>query len=53
VLNAIWFTLGGMAIVFATLCALLVVMMGLGRVLKPRPQSRAGAASSPGPVGKT
>lgn len=39
-LNALWFVLGGMAIVFATLGLLLVVMAGLNRWLSPKPGSK-------------
>jgi Na+-transporting methylmalonyl-CoA/oxaloacetate decarboxylase gamma subunit len=56
VLNAAWFVLAGMAIVFATLGVLLGVMMALNRALRPRSaaRTRAGAASPAGPgVGKT
>ncbi|OGK78344.1 MAG: hypothetical protein A2X53_21145 [Candidatus Rokubacteria bacterium GWA2_70_23] len=48
--NAVWFVLGGMAIVFATLCVLLAVMMGLGRLLRPKPRpnvANVGAGASP------
>jgi Na+-transporting methylmalonyl-CoA/oxaloacetate decarboxylase gamma subunit len=40
VLNAVWFVLGGMAIVFATLSLLVVVMMGLNRWLGPDPEGK-------------
>ena len=54
--NAVWFVLGGMAIVFATLCVLLAVMMGLGRLLRPKPRPNvvnvgAEASSSSGRQG--
>lgn len=40
-LNAVWFVLGGMAIVFATLSLLVVVMMGLNRWLGPDPEGKS------------
>ena len=48
--NAVWFVLVGMAIVFATLCVLLAVMMGLNRLLRPKPRpnvANVGAGASP------
>jgi len=36
-LNAAWFVLAGMGIVFATLSLLVVVMMALNRWVEPRP----------------
>ncbi|MBI4589584.1 MAG: hypothetical protein HY725_12160 [Candidatus Rokubacteria bacterium] len=39
-LSAVWFVLGGMAIVFATLSLLVVVMLGLNRWLGPKPQAK-------------
>ena len=55
-MNAIWFVLGGMAIVFATLAVLQVVMMGLARLMRPKPRPNvanvgAGAAPSSGRQG--
>ena len=49
-MNAIWFVLGGMAIVFATLAVLLAVMMGLARLLRPEPRpnvANVGPGASP------
>ena len=40
-LNALWFILAGMAIVFATLGLLLVVMAGLNRLMAPKPGAKA------------
>lgn len=40
-LKAIWFTLAGMGIVFATLTVLVLVMSALGRWLGPGAGSRA------------
>lgn len=44
-LNAVWFVLGGMAIVFATLCLLVAVMMGLNRWLRPGRQASSNRRS--------
>jgi Na+-transporting methylmalonyl-CoA/oxaloacetate decarboxylase gamma subunit len=41
VLNAVWFVLAGMGIVFATLCVLMLVMTALNRLLGPDRKSRA------------
>jgi len=35
VLDAVWVTLGGMAIVFGALLLVMLAMMGLGRWFKP------------------
>ena len=40
VLDAIWITLGGMAIVFATLAILMLVMIGLCKWLKPKEEEK-------------
>ncbi|HJX70155.1 MAG TPA: OadG family transporter subunit [Dehalococcoidia bacterium] len=39
-LDAVWITLGGMAIVFATLVILMLVMAGLGKWLKPKEEEK-------------
>lgn len=40
-IDALWISLLGMATVFASLGAVLLVMMGLGRVFKPEPEEEA------------
>lgn len=35
-LDAVWVTLGGMAIVFGALLVVMLAMMGLGRWFKPK-----------------
>lgn len=40
-LNATWFVLGGMAITFATLAVLMLVMTALNRWLGPEPRAKA------------
>lgn len=40
-LKATWFVLAGMAIVFATLGLLVLVMTALNRWLRPKPEARA------------
>lgn len=52
-LKATWFVLAGMAIVFATLSLLVLVMMGLNRWLQPKPEAKARAEGRPvsGPQG--
>ena len=40
-LKAIWFILAGMAIVFATLSLIVLMMMALNRWLPPDPEARA------------
>jgi Na+-transporting methylmalonyl-CoA/oxaloacetate decarboxylase gamma subunit len=40
VLTATWFVLGGMAITFATLVLLMLVMNGLNALLRPRSTSK-------------
>jgi Na+-transporting methylmalonyl-CoA/oxaloacetate decarboxylase gamma subunit len=41
VLKAAWFVLAGMAIVFATLALLVLVMTALNRWFRPTPEARA------------
>jgi Na+-transporting methylmalonyl-CoA/oxaloacetate decarboxylase gamma subunit len=41
VLNATWFVLAGMGIVFATLSVLVLVMMALNHWLSPPPEAKA------------
>lgn len=49
-LNATWFVLGGMAIVFAVLALLLGAMMALNRWLRPEVETAAqGKAGSSNP----
>jgi len=48
VLKATWFVLAGMAIVFATLSVLVLVMSALNRWLRPGPEVRPGAGGRPG-----
>lgn len=48
-LNAVWFVLGGMAVVFAALAALLAVMMGLNRWFTPKPEGKAKGGANPQP----
>lgn len=40
-LNATWFVLAGMAIVFATLSLLILAMIALNRWLGPEPEANA------------
>lgn len=40
-LKATWFVLAGMAITFATLVLIMLVMNGLNLLLKPRPKPTA------------
>ena len=40
-LNATWFVLAGMGIVFATLTLLVLVMTALNRWLRPAPEGKA------------
>lgn len=47
-LNATWFVLAGMGIVFATLSVLVLVMTALNRWLAPRPADKAGARGRSG-----
>ncbi|MFC1962583.1 OadG family protein [Chloroflexota bacterium] len=39
-LNAFWVVVVGMAIVFASLLVLMLVMAGLGRIFKPREEKQ-------------
>jgi Na+-transporting methylmalonyl-CoA/oxaloacetate decarboxylase gamma subunit len=41
VLNATWFVLAGMAIVFGTLSLLILAMIALNRWLRPEPEAKA------------
>lgn len=47
-LNATWFVLAGMGIVFATLSLLVLVMSALNRWLGPEPAAKASADRRPG-----
>lgn len=40
-LNATWFVLAGMGIVFGTLTILVLVMTALNRWLRPKPEAKA------------
>jgi Na+-transporting methylmalonyl-CoA/oxaloacetate decarboxylase gamma subunit len=51
VLNATWFVLAGMGIVFATLSLLVLVMSALNRWLGPEPEATARADGRPGTRG--
>lgn len=46
-LNATWFVLAGMGIVFATLGVLVLVMTALNRLLGPDPKAAGHAAKKP------
>lgn len=49
--EAVWFVLGGMAIVFAVLILLLGAVMVLNRWLKPEVEPRSSSSSNPKPKG--